>query len=657
MLRSRKSMPAVTLLLLITLALGGVTLQVLARPAQGESLQVEQHVFIVLRETSVPQRIPPPASFKQGEAAPQAATIQVNYIGAWTPDAITAFEYSASIWALLLTSPVTIRVDAKWEPLPAGVLGGARALEIYRDFSGAPVPNTWYPVALANKLRGLDLSPAISDIEATFNSAFGAWYFGTGGGTPPNQVDFASVVLHELGHGLGFFGSMAVSGGLGSWGYGTSYPAIYDRFTENGVGQALLNTTLFPNYSAQLASQLTSNNIYFDGPLANAGNQGQRVKLYAPSTWQQGSSYSHLDQLFNNTPNALMTYSIGYGEWIHNPGTVTLGMFDDMGWGNPAPAPTATRTPTRTATQVPATPTITLRPDFTASDFAYLPGLRKNFQPTPSPTATPTRTPTPQPSLTPAVTSTQPAQQGIYGQVTQYGVGVQGIGLELRFFNGVSHSTRQSTTTGAGGYFAFTGVPSLLPGQRYTVRYSNDIYNPVSGRLWGWVSRPLDAYTNGQHVWIGPFDIGDIELLDPPYAATISTPYTFRWVPRPASPTDSYELDLYGENYEDWYTPWLGYVGEYTLNQRPGGFVPGPPYYWEVWVKAPDNAYGVSLAFNRFYFSASTLVAGEALLLPRRADLDIHQCAYQPLLNPSGVPASLALAPALPACNTLRQPG
>jgi hypothetical protein len=624
MLRNRKSSSVIAFLLLITLVLGGATFQTLARPVQGESLQVEQLAYIVFRETDGPVRIPPPASFKQGEAAPQAATIQVNYIGAWAPEAITAFEYSASIWASLLTSPVTIRVDAKWEPLPSGVLGGARALEIYRDFPGVPLPNTWYPVALANKLRGLDLSPAISDIEATFNSTFAGWFFGTGGGTPPNQVDFASVVLHELGHGLGFFGSMTVSSGLGSWGYGTSYPAIYDRFTENGVGQALLNTALFPNYSAQLAAQLTSNNIYFNGPLANAGNQGQRVKLYAPSTWQQGSSYSHLDQIFNNTPNALMTYSIGYGEWIHNPGAVTLGLFDDMGWGNPAPPPpSATHTPTRTATQVPPTPTITLRPDFTASDFAYLPGLRKNFQPPPSPTATATRTPTPQAFPTPPVTPTQPAQQGIYGQVTQHGVGVQGVSLELRFFNGVSHSTLQTTASGANGHFTFTGVPSLLPGQRYTVRYSNDFYNPVSGRLWGWVSRPLDTYTSGQAVWVGPYDIGDIELIVPPYGATISTPYTFRWTPRPASLTDSYELDMYGENYEDWVSPWLGYVGEYTLNQRPGGFVPGPPYYWEVWVKAPDNAYGVSLAFNRFYFDASTRATDEVLVFPRRTDLDI----------------------------------
>ncbi|MFM6745837.1 MAG: Calx-beta domain-containing protein, partial [Dolichospermum sp.] len=164
-----------------------------------------------------------------------------------------------------------------------------------------------------------------------FNSNFN-WYYGLDNNVPTNQISFVSVVLHELGHGLGFLGLMNNQSGSGSWGFGTGFPGIYDRFTENGSGQSLLNTSLFPNPSTALGSQLTSNNIFFDGSNANAANGGNRVKLYAPSTWSGGSSYSHLDEVFNNTPNALMTYSIGFGESILNPGPVTLGLFKDMGW-------------------------------------------------------------------------------------------------------------------------------------------------------------------------------------------------------------------------------------------------------------------------------------------------------------------------------------
>jgi uncharacterized repeat protein (TIGR02543 family) len=83
-----------------------------------------------------------------------------------------------------------------------------------------------------------------------------------------------------------------------------------------------------------LASQLTSGSVYFDGPHANAANGGSRVRLYAPGTWAPGSSYSHLDDDFNGTVNAMMTYSVDYGESIHDPGLVTMGILHDNGWPN-----------------------------------------------------------------------------------------------------------------------------------------------------------------------------------------------------------------------------------------------------------------------------------------------------------------------------------
>jgi len=104
---------------------------------------------------------------------------------------------------------------------------------------------------------------------------------------------------------------------------------------EDGNGTSLLNTGTYPNPSTALGNALTGNvggGVYFNGTNANAANSGARVKLYAPGTWNSGSSYSHLDEIFNNTPNALMTYSLANGESEHSPGSVTLGMFQDMGW-------------------------------------------------------------------------------------------------------------------------------------------------------------------------------------------------------------------------------------------------------------------------------------------------------------------------------------
>jgi PKD repeat protein len=287
--------------------------------------------------------VPPPAVFLQrlsGSEQAATATIAVNYNGdGWTAEAQTAFEYAADIWETLITSPVPIVVDAQFGPMDPGVLGGAGPTMIWGNFTNAPQANTWYPVATANKLANTDLNPGLADINATFSSSYSDWHFGTGNSTPTNKISFVSVVLHELGHGLGFIGSMRVDDGVGQpecqgpagrgcYGY-DGYPMIYDRYTENGVGTLLLN---FSNNSTELGSQLTSNNIYFDSSGGNFANGGIRVPIFAPSTWSPGSSYSHLGEGFNSTAHALMTFSISKGETIHNPGSVTLCMFAEMGW-------------------------------------------------------------------------------------------------------------------------------------------------------------------------------------------------------------------------------------------------------------------------------------------------------------------------------------
>lgn len=311
----------------------------------GEAPRPGQRVELLFDPGFSDLRVPAPVQLDlagKGLLAKTAA-VTINYLPAgpgqgtdtcatWPENAKAAFTYAASLWGALLQSSVPIAIDACWASnLGSGVLGHAGASNYYKDFTGAPFAGTWYPVALANSLHGSDLDPASADIYAAFSSTFN-WYFGTDGNTPTSQMDFASVLLHEIGHGLGFSGSMQVSGTLGSWGGGTTSPLIYDRFTENNSGQALINTTLFPNPSTALATQLQSNAVFFDGTQANAGNGGSRVPLYAPTTFRPGSSYSHLAESFNNTPNALMTFSLAAGESIHDPGPVTMGMFKDLGW-------------------------------------------------------------------------------------------------------------------------------------------------------------------------------------------------------------------------------------------------------------------------------------------------------------------------------------
>ena len=335
--------PILPLLALCLVLLAGEAPRTVKAVTSGQPDSIPGPTIQIRLDPQVRQRyVAPPAAFQQKLATPDqadGANIVVNYLGSgWTAEARSSFEYAANIWETMITSPIPIVVDAQFGPLNPGILGGAGPTSIYRDFLNAPQPDTWFPVATANKLANQDLNDSAAEIRATFSSAYPNWFFGTGNTTPADKINFSSVVLHELGHGLGFFGSMRVdngwgdeectgTAGIGCYGY-SGFPTIYDRYTENGTGTPML---AFTNNSTALATQLTGNSVFFDSPGATFANGG-RVPLYSPTTWKQGSSYSHLAESFNNTPNALMTYSISRGETIHNPGPVNLCMFEDMGW-------------------------------------------------------------------------------------------------------------------------------------------------------------------------------------------------------------------------------------------------------------------------------------------------------------------------------------
>ncbi|HET7697859.1 MAG TPA: FG-GAP-like repeat-containing protein [Vicinamibacterales bacterium] len=273
------------------------------------------------------------------------ATIDVTYHG-FTPEAQAAFQFAVDIWAAQLVSTQPITIDAEFADLGAGVLGSAGPGSLWVGVPGGQ-PDTFYPVAVTNRLIGYDADPGGADIYASFGSTFN-WYYGTNGATPAGKYDFVSVVLHELGHGLGFTGSGRVpTGGDGRWGYtlgGVTYPTIYDRFVVNGSGESILNTALFPNPSAALTAQLTSDALYFSGPNERAANGNASARLYAPASWNPGSSYAHLNEATYTpgNPNSLMTPFLASAEAIHDPGPITRGMFQDMGWAVSTTPPACT---------------------------------------------------------------------------------------------------------------------------------------------------------------------------------------------------------------------------------------------------------------------------------------------------------------------------
>ncbi len=257
------------------------------------------------------------------KAAPTAKFV-VTYVG-FTTQAKAAFQRAVNTWSRTLTTSVPITVKASWEPLGTGILGSAG------PSYGWNCGGLMCIDAIANKKAGHQLDPA-PDIVARFSSNFSNWWFGTGP-APIGKYDFQSVVTHELGHGVGFLGLGHMNGNLGSVQM-SGLNTAYDRATKLGPNSTSALLWKMPDNSVQLGNALTSNNVYFDSAKVRAANGSKAAKLYAPSTWRQGSSYSHLDETTfpKGNPNSLMTYAISDGETIRTPGPVAVAILKSIGW-------------------------------------------------------------------------------------------------------------------------------------------------------------------------------------------------------------------------------------------------------------------------------------------------------------------------------------
>lgn len=293
------------------------------------SMKIKEPVICYASTENHPHYIAPPQSFSAKKKSvanlTNSAVIEVTYLGfEGVPQAQAAFQRAVDIWSSILVSPVTIRIEARWVPLASNVLGSANYTAAYANFKGAQKLNVFYPVALAEKITGNNLNGSDPDIFANFNSNFD-WHFDPDDvNVPAGKYDLTTVVLHEIGHGLGFSGTFTSSSGQGSYGLlGSGVPIVYDSHLQNGSGSNLIATIASP--SATMHTNLVGGSLFFNG---HSGVS----ELYAPGTFNGGSSVSHLDEVtFNGTSDALMTPQIASQERLRDPG-IALEILKDLGW-------------------------------------------------------------------------------------------------------------------------------------------------------------------------------------------------------------------------------------------------------------------------------------------------------------------------------------
>lgn len=264
-----------------------------------------------------------------------------------------AFEKAMDFWAVRVQSPVTITVNAEMTNntsiLPcndtSAVLGAAGPEDAIRFNSGAsphPIVETWYVIAVANRLFGSDIAGGSSDIGAEFNSRIDAsinclgsntWYYALGS-APAGTVSFYTTVLHEIAHGLGFLPLANLSTGE----LLNGFPDIYGhRLEDHSTGEHWSDGSMTNGERATSAED--TNDLHWTGAAVlgdigglASGTSGGHVEMYAPADLEPGSSVAHWDTDVDGfgVDTELMQHSATDTEKL----LVTDDLMEDIGWNS-----------------------------------------------------------------------------------------------------------------------------------------------------------------------------------------------------------------------------------------------------------------------------------------------------------------------------------
>lgn len=261
---------------------------------------------------------------------------------------LNALQHAANLLGNIITSAIDIKIRAKFDPLggsaTSATLASAGAAFITRDFTNAPFASTWYPIALAEKLAGVNIATGSdtheinmtinTDVDGTTVLATKKWYYGFDSTPPGTDIDFISVAMHELLHGLGFSTLVDLATGVrfadtNGTEYDDTYmrslkhsgatPSDYPTMTDAQRVTASISDTLLLWSGTQVSANTGS---------VTAGKTSTEIQMYAPTTAATGSSVSHFNTAV--TPNEMMEPS--YTTADHDVGLAAY-LLNDIGWG------------------------------------------------------------------------------------------------------------------------------------------------------------------------------------------------------------------------------------------------------------------------------------------------------------------------------------
>ncbi len=244
---------------------------------------------------------------------------------------------AAELMTQNLQSTVPLTIQGCWPndletSQESAVLANAGARTFVFNSSGL-IPNTWYPVALAERQAGtnackfiggncdthsilINFNPKI-DTDAGLGST--RWYYGINTPASGQDADFISTALHEMAHGLGFSSAIHISdedftttcpGGVEvTHVNGTMLCNKIDIFSsflvEHNQDDSLtslsdMTTDALREQAMTNGGRLLWNSIESAASEFNTLNNVRLglVQLYAPTEIEPGSSVSHLSRAY-----------------------------------------------------------------------------------------------------------------------------------------------------------------------------------------------------------------------------------------------------------------------------------------------------------------------------------------------------------------------
>ena len=275
-----------------------------------------------------------------GSALAGSFEIVPTYGSGITPSAQAAIQYAVDSWNNWLKnaspgSDRTVAITFAYASLGADTMGESTTAWLGISAGHLLTPAQYIEATGSDKNGSNPITGGDGSIRLNSNMR---WNTDTTIKAAPGSYDMTTIVMHEIGHHLGFLATYdpGTSTRPASWGYanGASYQLLspWDSYLKDEHGNAP---------AAAGSSFNVLGTVTFNGPQAMAVYGGP-VPVYTvsacnPNTYEPGSSLEHVEYLSGDNPAGLMSMGIGAGVTRRGMADYEQAMFADLGWTFSAP--------------------------------------------------------------------------------------------------------------------------------------------------------------------------------------------------------------------------------------------------------------------------------------------------------------------------------